>query len=358
VVDLRGERTVLAAGLKITNGLAWSPRGDEVWFAGGRTDLPKELIAVTLSGRERVVYRALTAIHLYDIGADGRVLLGQEERRRELWARAAGALEDRDLTWMDNSSLNSGSFDGRTVVINEAGEGGGVDHGVYLRAIDGSAPVLIGGGFVFDLSADGKWVLTMTHGGTARQQIVLLPTGPGQPRELPTESLAYVGGMFSPDGRKIIFGATRPGEAERLYVQNVDGGGLQKAFGEGLIPAVLPPYMSADGRFVVGDYAGRSLLQSIAGGDPRPIQGLSPEEGVVGFTDDGRVFVASFSGPRARLFRVDPGTGRREFWKEIGPADATGAWPIDGLCVTADGSAYVYNFARRLSDLYVVEGLK
>ncbi len=184
-----------------------------------------------------------------------------------------------------------------------------MDHGVYLRAIDGSAPVLIGGGFVFDLSADGKWVLTMTHGGTARQQIVLLPTGPGQPRELPTESLAYVGGMFSPDGRKIIFGAMRPGEAERLYVQNVDGGGLQRAFGEGLIPAVLPPYMSADGRFVVGDYAGRSLLQSIAGGDPRPIQGLSPEEGVVGFTDDGRVFVASFSGSRASAVPCGPWNG-------------------------------------------------
>ncbi len=358
VVDLNGKRTVLADGLKMTNGLAWSPRGDEVWFAGGRIDLPKELIAATLSGRERVVYRALTAIHLYDIGADGRVLLGQEERRRELWGRAAGSLEDRDLTWMDNSSLNSASFDGKTVVINEAGEGGGAEQGVYLRAMDGSAPVRIGSGFVFDLSADGKWVLTMAHGGTPRQQIVLLPTGAGQPRELPTESLAYVGGMFSPDGRKIIFGAVRPGEAERLYVQNVDGGGPQKAFGEGLVPSVTPSYISADGRFVVVDYAGRPLLQSIAGGDPRPIPGLSPGEEIVGFTDDGRIYVASLSGPWARLFRVDPGTGRREFWKEIGPADATGAWPIDGLCVTAEGSAYVYNFARRLSDLYVVEGLK
>jgi hypothetical protein len=55
---------------------------------------------------------------------------------------------------------------------------------------------------------------------------------------------------------------------------------------------------------------------------------------------------------------VDPGTGQREVWKEVVLADATGAWPIDGVCIKPDGSAYVYNFARRLSDLYVVEGLR
>ncbi|MFI5166473.1 MAG: protein kinase [Thermoanaerobaculales bacterium] len=356
VVDLSGRRTVLADFLTMTNGLAWSPKGDEVWFAGGRSDLPKDLHAVTLSGRERVVYRALTAIHLYDIGADGRVLLAQEQRRRELWGRAAGAIEDRDLTWMDTSALDSASFDGKTVVINEFGEGGGPDHGVYLRAMDGSAPVRIGSGAVFDLSADGKWVLTIARQGTPGQQVVLLPTGAGQPRELLTESLTYVGGVFSPDGKKIIFGAMKPGEAQRIYVQDVDGGRPREAFGQGLVPVVTP--MSADGRFVVLDYAGHTLLQSLTGGDPRPIPGLSSDEGVFGFTDDGRVYVGNSSGPRIRLFRVDPATGRRQFWKEIGPADATGAWPIDGVCVTPDGSAYVYNFARRLSDLYLIEGLK
>jgi eukaryotic-like serine/threonine-protein kinase len=358
VVDLQGKRTVLLVALKMTNGLAWSPKGDEVWFAGGRNDLPKELIAVTLSGRERVVYRALTAIHLYDIGADGRVLLAQEVRRRELWGRAVGASEDRDLTWMDNSSLNSASFDGNAVVIDESGEGGGADHGVYLRAMDGSEPVRLGSGHVFDLSADGKWVLTIAHPGTPRQQIVLLPTGAGQPRELPTESLTYVGGVFSPDGKKIIFDAMKPGEAQRIYIQDVGGGGPRPAFGQGLVPAVTPSYMSKDGRFVVLDPLGHSLLQSWNGGDPRPIQGLAPDEGVVGFADDGRVFAAKFSGSHARLFRLDPATGRREAWREIGPADITGAWPIDGVCVTPDGSAYLYNFARRLSDLYLVEGLK
>ena len=358
VVDLQGKRTVLVSGLKITNGLAWGPGGNEVWFAGGRSDLPKELIAVSLSGRERVVYRSLTAIHLFDVGKGGRVLLGQEVRRRELWGRAASAAEDRDLTWLDNSALNSGSFDGKTVVINEFGEGGGEDNGVYLRSMDGSAPVRIGGGFVFDLSADGRWVLTIAHRETPMQKLVLLPTGPGQPKELPTEPLTYVGGMFSPDGRKVILGAMRPGEAERIYLQDVESGKPREAFRAGLIPVATPSIVSPDGRFVATDFSGRLYLQSMAGGDPHPIVGLTPDDGVFGFTNDGRLFVGKVSGARLALSRLDPATGRREAWKEIGPADATGAWPIDGICVTPDGSAYVYNFARRLSDLYVVAGLK
>jgi len=361
VVDLSGQRTVLATPFAYINGLAWSRKGDEVWFAGGRTGLAKDLYAVTLSGRERVVFRTLTAIHLYDVGADGRVLLAQEQRRRELWGRAAGALEDRDLSWMDNTALIKLSSDGKTLVFNEYGEGGGTEHGVYLRAMDGSAPVRIGSGTAYDMSADGKWVLTIAQVATPRQQIVLLPTGAGQPKELPTESLTYDVGMFSADGRRIVFGASKPGEALRMYEQDVDGGKPQRPFGQGFALSgwdTQAGVMSWNGQFVVRDPAGRPFLQSLPGGDPRPIQGFSPDEWCAGWSADGRLYVCQKAGMRIRVFRVDPATGRREVWKEIGPADAAGVWPSDGLFVTPDGSAYVYTFARRLSDLYEVEGLE
>src|SRR5450830_684626 len=359
VVDLRGQRTVLATSLTMTNGLAWSPKGDEVWFAGGRNGLAKDLYAVTLSGRERVVFRSLTAIHLYDVGADGRVLLAQEQRRRELWGRAAGALEDRDLSWMDNTTPTQLSADGKTLVFNEQGEGGGTEYGVYLRSMDGSAPVRMGSGFSFDLSVDGKWVLTIAHYGTSSQRIVLLPTGAGQPRELPTEPLTYQALFFGPDGRKSIFSAMKAGEAPKVFVQDVDGGGPPKAFGQHVVLGNSDTtFVSADGRFVVRDSAGRPLLQSLTGDEPRPIHGVSPDEGCAGWTDDGRLYVFAGSGSRMRVSRVDPATGRREAWKEIGPSDATGVWPPDTLYVTPDGSAYLYSFARRLSDLYLVEGLK
>lgn len=238
------------------------------------------------------------------------------------------------------------------------GEGGGAEHGVYVRAMDGSTPVRIGTGVPDDLSADGKWVLTFADRGTPGQRIVLLPTGAGQPRELPAEPLTYVGGGFSPDGRKILLNAMRPGEAMRMYVQDVEGGGRPQAFGQGL--AAVDLRMSADGRFIVLDSAGRPLLQSLSGGAPRPIEGVSPDDQASGgWTDDGRLYALQLTGIHMRVFRLDPATGRRELWKEIvGPTDATGVWPPDALRVTPDGSAYVYSFARRLSDLYLVEGLK
>jgi tRNA A-37 threonylcarbamoyl transferase component Bud32/dipeptidyl aminopeptidase/acylaminoacyl peptidase len=361
VVDLKGKRTVLALSLTMTNGLAWSPGGDEVWFAGGRDGLAKDVIAVTLSGRERVVFRSLTNLHLYDVGVNGRVLLGQEQRRRELWARTADSAEDRELSWMDTTVPIAISSNGKTLVFNEYGEGGGMDHGVYVRAMDGSAPVRIGSGTAFDLSADGRWVLTIAHFGTAQQRVALLPAGAGQPRELPTESFAYEYGSFSPDGQKVVFGATKAGEERRAYVQDVDGGGPPKEYGHGVAPTPWDSAnraISADGRFVVRDSENRPFLLSLAGGEPRPLQGILPDEGCAGWTDDGRLYVYGGSGPRIRMFRLEPATGRREPWKEIGPADTTGVWPPDTIVVTPDGSTCAYSFARRLTDLFVVEGLK
>jgi len=52
------------------------------------------------------------------------------------------------------------------------------------------------------------------------------------------------------------------------------------------------------------------------------------------------------------------GTGRKEPWKELMPADGAGIVDIAPVIPAPDGQAYVYGYSRTLSDLYVVEGLK
>ena len=52
------------------------------------------------------------------------------------------------------------SADGKTAVFTEQGEAGGPGYSVYLRKLDGSAPVRLGEGNALALSPDGKWVLT------------------------------------------------------------------------------------------------------------------------------------------------------------------------------------------------------
>ena len=148
-----------------------------------------------------------------------------------------------------------------------------------------------------------------------------------------------------------------------MYVQDVDGGAPMRPLGGGtLVPSarddLAAGIMSLDGRFVVRDPARHPYLQSLAGGDARPIPGFGPDDQCAGWSADGRLWIYQAEGRTIQVSHVDPETGRRELWKRIGPIDATGVWYPDGLQVTPDGSAYAYTFVRRLSDLYEVEGLR
>ena len=55
---------------------------------------------------------------------------------------------------------------------------------------------------------------------------------------------------------------------------------------------------------------------------------------------------------------MDLSLGRRELWKEITPPDAAGVVAIPRVLMTPDGKSYVYNYRRKLSELYLAEGLK
>ena len=73
-VNRKGQTSTLSSGWTSIGGLAWSPTGEEVWFAAGKKGV-NALYATTLSGRERLVYQAPGNVGLRDISRDGRVLL-------------------------------------------------------------------------------------------------------------------------------------------------------------------------------------------------------------------------------------------------------------------------------------------
>ena len=60
----------------------------------------------------------------------------------------------------------------------------------------------------------------------------------------------------------------------------------------------------------------------------------------------------------AKVYRVDISTGRRELWKELGPADLAGVTSITSIVIAPDGRSYAYTYSSRLANLYLVEGLK
>jgi hypothetical protein len=60
----------------------------------------------------------------------------------------------------------------------------------------------------------------------------------------------------------------------------------------------------------------------------------------------------------AQIYRVDPTTGKMDFWKEFGGSLQVGVNDVGPPRFSGDGSAYAYVYEQVLSQAYVVKGLK
>jgi hypothetical protein len=79
----------------------------------------------------------------------------------------------------------------------------------------------------------------------------------------------------------------------------------------------------------------------------------------VNWGEDGRsLFVYRRRDVPGRVHRLDITTGKKEFVREVMPADGSGIVDIAPIILTPDGKAYVYGFQRTLSDLYILDGVK
>jgi hypothetical protein len=77
------------------------------------------------------------------------------------------------------------------------------------------------------------------------------------------------------------------------------------------------------------------------------------------YSPDGRaLYVWKRGDLPARISKIDLETGKRDVWKDLLPADPAGVERISNVLVTPDAKGYAYCYARLLSDLFVVEGLK
>jgi Tol biopolymer transport system component len=358
LVDLAGGAKVLSDGWRDVQGLAWRPDGKEIWFAATTRSEGRALHAVTPDGRTRLVARMPGSPWLYDISRDGRVLIDQWSVRRQIAAQPPGETRERDLSWLDGSSLAGISPDGKRILFTEASQGGGENSSVYVRGTDGSPAVRLGEGTALGFSRDLKWALTTLP--RAASQLILLPIGSGEPRELPRGKINYEAAWLLPDGENVVFIGTEPGHGVRTYVQRLEGGEPRAITPDGIWATEVSP----DGLLVaaLGLADPTPKLYGIAGGEPRAIPGAAAGERVYRWSADGRrVFVMAGSEtppfPR-RVYRIDLTTGKRELWRELAPADKTGISGFGAFYVAADESSYAYSYTRGQSEMYIVEGLK
>jgi Tol biopolymer transport system component len=362
VVDLAGSRTTLSERWFSEQGLAWSPDAQEILFTATNVGIDRALYATTLSGHQRLLSTMPSTLTLLDISRDGRLLLTRASWRREVIGVSGGGSKEQDLSWLDYSYPADVSADGRTLLFDEEGEGGGtwksgkLSFTVYIRGTNGSPPVRLGEGAAVALSPDGRWVITQNQDTPA--QYVLLPTRAGESKLLTNDAINHLWARWFPDGKRFLSSENEAGHGVRLYVQDITGGKPQAITPEGVDVAAFA--ISPDGQRVAGvgpDQKG--YLYSAAGGQPRLIPGFSSGAQPINWTEDGRsLFIYTLGEAPAQVYRLDITTGQKTLWKQLMPSDPAGVEHIGPILITPDGKTFVYGYHRTLSDLYLVEGLR
>jgi DNA-binding winged helix-turn-helix (wHTH) protein/dipeptidyl aminopeptidase/acylaminoacyl peptidase len=357
IVDLNGSKRTLSEFWESLRGLAWSPNGEEVWFAATRSGVARALYAVTLNGVERHVLTVPGGLSLRDISHEGRVLISRDNGRLGIEFVGAGDSEPRDLSWEDWSMVTDISPDGKRILFGAEGENSGFSYQVGLRPTDGSAPVILGSGGAQSLSPDGNWALAIVP--PPNDQIVLLPTGAGGPKTLergPVEDYVFGGAKWFPDNKQIVFVGYEASHGPRCYVQSVEAGKPRAFTPEGMMLCTVSP----TGEILALAEDSRALLYSSLSSQ-RPDKEFKFEPGEVpsAWTSDGKfLYVVQTMVTQATITRFEIATGRRSLWKQVPVPRSTTRMKSEGLVITPDGQSYAYTYSNHSSDLYLVQGLK
>ncbi|MBK8725507.1 MAG: protein kinase [Holophagaceae bacterium] len=358
-----GGRTLLTAPTGNLTGLAWAPGGKEIWYSEAGNE-GSRLWALDLSGRRRLLLSQAGWLELRDVGPDGRALVTMTQTITGVMGMLAPEFRERDLSWNEATRATEFTPDGQSLLIGAPGTWA-ADPGrsFYLRKGDGSPALRLGEASAFHLFPDGRRVLAVTSSDPMKLAIV--PVGPGETRELSFPGQAYVDGPYLfPDGKRAACAVSKGGEVS-LVIVDLETGATRPVGPSNTTVFLGQRVVSPDGRWLVlGTRSGdpldpRLLLVSVEGGEPRPVQGTEAGDIPLAFDRESKgVLVFNRDGFPTRIHRLDLATGRRELVREITPVNPAGLSGIREIVPAPDGRGLAYNYVRKLSDLYLIEGLK
>ncbi len=393
--DRAGTRQVLFTKEGDSNGdtftgLAWGPDGDlrVSELQGDQT----VLWALSMTGKQRLLWRGAGHYQLMDVSPEGRILLAQHQVRRGVLAQKAGEAQPTDLSIFGNTQAKGLSADGRSLLLLESPimEGGTAKDSVYLRPTGGGQALKLGRGLPQSLSADGRWVHMEIAAldsqdvdptwASALQDAGLDPKAMGDPKARARFLLFVPTGLGRPFAIPLPPGFEDPGyaylladEQHAVTTLTVKGhdhwvllsrkGGTPHILtreGLGLFYAGLFP-ISPDGtRLIVSGNSKDWFIQPVAGGEPQPIRGLEPGERILGWSTDGTAIHVrpELSVLPVTLTRIDLATGARRKLMDFTLPDPVGHLQTRGVFITPDAKSFAFTYDKKLSELFLLEGLR
>src|SRR5262249_37909037 len=245
--------------------------------------------------------------------------------------------------------------------------------GAYVGRADGGDPVRLGEGLAFDLSPDGRAVLSWT---AVPARLTEVPVGTGFPRSIDVGAATLTPGplRWVPPGDRIAVVGREAERSSRLWVVGRFGGGARPITPEG---AAGDFAVSPDGRAVaLSVMAGTVSIYPVDGGRTpvirgppsealltrgaiRVVRGLPEESKVSRWSSDGRsLFLVNQSRWPCQIRRLDLATEKLEPWRQAAPPDPTGIVSCGPIVPSGDGRSYAYSYVRCLTDIVVAEGLR
>ena len=352
-VDMNGSTKALSGWWASANGLAWAPSGREVWFTASQSGARRALYATTLNGVIRQIAPMPGALVIHDISRNGRVLISLDRARMMIAGSLSGQTKEGDASWFDWSHAAQISADGKLLLFDETGEGGGVNHSVFLRDAANNSVTRLGDGVALALSPDQKWAIALNHRNPT--SLSLLSIAPDTPRTLSGSGFNYRHARYFPDGKRLLVSGNYPGKPMRLFTQPVSGGPLTS-----LNPDVYLDWVSIspDGSQIAGLDENQNAAVVSASGGPLSVLPIPFHSAPLDWSADGKsLFVKEINCcPPMKIYRYDFATSRCQLWKQVEPGDHVGLSYIMDAVVARDEHSYAYSYVRTLSELFVVDG--
>jgi Tol biopolymer transport system component/tRNA A-37 threonylcarbamoyl transferase component Bud32 len=367
-------------------GLAWSPDGDLLFseLQGDQTGV----WSLSLKGARRLLWRGQGTQALMDVSKEGRLLLAHQEVRRNVLVQKAREAQAMDVSIASGTQAYGFSADGKALLLLECPvqDGGTVQDLAYLWSPGGAPATRVAKGSPQSLSPDGRWANLQINGfdpasldpaltaafreaGLDPRKVLdpvapgfyllFVPTGAGRPFVLALpKSIENLGtALLTPDGKRVVFIADEKGETH-WYVMDRQGGTPKAISSPEYGVSTIGSFLSPDGsRLIIYDGV-RYAIQSLAGGEAQPIRGLLAGERVFAWGRDGKsVFVRkgllSFT-----VDRLDLEIGARHPVFAFSPSDLSGLVNVRSVHTIPEGNLFAMSCVRKLSDLYLVEGVK